>query len=105
MVKNSKSNRRPAPAEEGAMGLTEAFHPVGSDGFTTAMAPVGKGADPASSVASEEITVGPGATMEEIDLADGEPADGEGLSVGEAFADEGAFEDFYAGRPVPPAED
>ena len=94
MVKNSKSNRRPAPAEEGAMGLTEAFHPVGSDGFTTAMAPVGKGADPASSVASEEITVGPGATMEEIDLADGEPADGEGLSVGEAFADEGAFEDF-----------
>lgn len=104
MVKNSKSNRRPAPAEEGAMGLTEAFHPVGSDGFTTAMAPVGKDADPASSVASEEITVGSGATMEEIDLADGEPADGEGLSVGEAFADEGAFEDFYAGRPVPPAE-
>ena len=86
-------------ADGNAMGLTEAFHPVADDGFTTAMAPV-DGAEPAGSIEGEEVAVGPEGAFEEVDLADGEPVNDEGLAAGESFADEEAFDDFYAGRPL-----
>ena len=84
------------------MGLTEAFHPIAPDGFTSSFSPVeGEG----SSVADDELVVGRAGAFEEVDLADGAPVNDEGLAAGESFADEGAFEDFYAGRPVPDAKD
>ena len=45
MVRRSKRNRDAGiSADDGnAMGLTEAFHPVSADGFTTAMPPVDEG--------------------------------------------------------------
>ncbi|MEC4183342.1 histone-lysine N-methyltransferase [Adlercreutzia sp. R21] len=102
MVKKSTNgqNRRPeADADGNAMGLTEAFHPIASDGFTTAMPPMGG----AGSVEEERIVAGPEGTFEEVDLG-GEPLDDEGLAAGESFGNEAAFEDFYAGRPLPDDE-
>ncbi|MCR2036293.1 histone-lysine N-methyltransferase [Adlercreutzia mucosicola] len=99
MVKNNANEpgRRPSEDADGnAMGLTEAFHPVASDGFTTVMKPAGE----AGSVESEEVTAGPAGTFEEVDLGDGEPLDDEGLAAGESFGNEEAFDDFYAGRPA-----
>lgn len=92
----------PSAPDGNAMGLTEAFHPISPDGFTSSLAPVdGEG----SSVAGDELVVGREGAFEEVDLADGAPVDDEGLPAGESFADEGAFEDFYAGRPVPEAKE
>ncbi len=105
MAKKRISGKRagaPSAPDGNAMGLTEAFHPVASDGFTSSFSPVeGEG----SSVADDELVVGRAGAFEEVDLADGAPVNDEGLAAGESFADEGAFEDFYAGRPVPDAKD
>ena len=43
MVRRSKRNRDVSADDGNAMGLTEAFHPVSADGFTTAMPPMGEG--------------------------------------------------------------
>lgn len=88
MVKNSKHDR---PA--GAAAPTVGPRPAAGDGA----------AAPAGSVEAEEVAAGPAGVFEEIDLADGEPADGEGLPAGESFGDEAAFDDFYAGRDAAPA--
>ncbi|MEY8460840.1 histone-lysine N-methyltransferase [Eggerthellaceae bacterium 24-137] len=89
-------DRTDSAPDGNAMGLTKAFHPIASDGFTAAMPTVGEG----SSVDGAEISAGPEGVVEEIDLADGVAVDDEGLSAGESFGDEDAFDDFYAGRPV-----
>lgn len=108
MVRNSKREERGRHSgpSENPMGLTEAFHPISSDGFTTAMAPI-DGVDAGeSSVEGETIIAGPEETFAEVDLRDEQGLDNEGLAAGEAFPDEEAFENFYAGRPVhsePPA--
>ena len=39
MVRRSKRNRDVSADDGNAMGLTEAFHPVSADGFTTAQLP------------------------------------------------------------------
>ena len=99
MVKNNANEpgRRPSEDADGnAMGLTEAFHPIASDGFTTVMKPVGE----TGSVESEEVIEGAEGTFEEVDLGDSEPLDDEGLAAGESFGNEEAFDDFYAGRPA-----
>ncbi len=105
MAKKRISGKRagaPSAPDGNAMGLTEAFHPIAPDGFTSSFSPVeGEG----SSVADDELVVGRAGAFEEVDLADGAPVNDEGLAAGESFADEGAFEDFYAGRPVPDAKD
>lgn len=99
------SRERQGDAADGnAMGLTEAFHPIASDGFTTAMTPLPDESDE-SSIAADEVVLGSAGAFEEVDLADEAPVDGEGLAAGESFADEGAFEDFYAGRPLAQAQD
>ena len=99
MVRRSKRNRDAGiSADDGnAMGLTEAFHPVSADGFTTAMPPVDEGD---GSVVGEDIVVDEEGVFEEVDLGDGEVLDDEGLAAGESFPDEAVFEDFYAGRPL-----
>ena len=99
MVRRSKRNRDAGiSADDGnAMGLTEAFHPVSADGFTTAMPPVDEGD---GSVVGEYIVVDEEGVFEEVDLGDGEVLDDEGLAAGESFPDEAVFEDFYAGRPL-----
>ena len=99
MVRRSKRNRDAGiSADDGnAMGLTEAFHPVSADGFTTAMPPVDEGD---GSVVGEDIVVDEEGVFEEVDLGDGEVLDDEGLPAGESFPDEAVFEDFYAGRPL-----
>lgn len=99
MVRRSKRNRDAGvSADDGnAMGLTEAFHPVSEDGFTTAMPPVGEGRD---SIVAEDVVAGEDGVFEEVDLGDGETLDDEGLPAGESFPDEEAYEDFYAGRPL-----
>lgn len=108
MVKKQPTGSSPRPDEEAdgnAMGLTEAFRPVASDGFTTAMPPVGTvEGGPRASVEGAEIVAGPEGTFESADLADGEAVDGEGLPYGESFGTEAAFEDFYAGRPLQAAD-
>ena len=40
MVRRSKRNRDVSADDGNAMGLTEAFHPVSADGFTTAKSPM-----------------------------------------------------------------
>lgn len=92
-------DRSNSAADGNAMGLTEAFHPVSADGFTTAMAPVPSAAAEGS-IEGDEVIEGAAGTFEEVDLADGAPVNDEGLVAGESFADEDAFEDFYAGRPL-----
>lgn len=103
MVKKQPIGSNPRPSEEAdgnAMGLTEAFRPVASDGFTTAMSPIGSElSESSSSVEELEVVSDPKGTFEEVDFADGEDLDGEGLPHGESFGTEAAFEDFYAGRP------
>ena len=93
MVRRSKRNRDAGiSADDGnAMGLTEAFHPVSADGFTTAMPPVDEGD---GSVVGEDIVVDEEGVFEEVDLGDGEVLDDEGLAAGESFPDEAVFEDF-----------
>lgn len=105
MAKKRISGKRagaPSAPDGNAMGLTEAFHPIAPDGFTSSFSPV---EDEGSSVTDDELVVGRAGAFEEVDLADGAPVNDEGLTAGESFADEGAFEDFYAGRPVPDAKD
>lgn len=99
MVRRSKRNRDAGiSADDGnAMGLTEAFHPVSADGFTTAMPPVDEGD---GSIIGEDVVVDEEGVFEEVDLGDGEVLDDEGLPAGESFPDEAVFEDFYAGRPL-----
>ena len=99
MVRRSKRNRDAGiSADDGnAMGLTEAFHPVSADGFTTAMPPVDEGD---GSIIGEDVVVDEEGVFEEVDLGDGEALDDEGLPAGESFPDEAVFEDFYAGRPL-----
>ncbi len=91
-------DRSQSAPDGNAMGLTEAFPPVSSDGFTTVMAAVDGSGE--SSVEGEEIVAGSEGVLEEVDLADGAPLDDEGLPAGESFGDEEAFDDFYAGRPL-----
>lgn len=102
MVRRSKRNRDAGiSADDGnAMGLTEAFHPVSADGFTTAMPPVDEGD---GSIIGEDVVDEEG-VFEEVDLGDGEVLDDEGLPAGESFPDEGAYENFYAGRPLDDSE-
>lgn len=95
MVRKSKRDREQGAEDGNAMGLTEAFHPVSADGFTTAMAPLDEGGD---TVVADDIVVGEEGVFEEVDLGDGEALDEEGLPAGESFPDEEAYEDFYAGR-------
>lgn len=105
MVKKSANGQDRSKAADGnAMGLTEAFHPIASDGFTSVMPPAAS----AGSIEGERVVAGPEGVLEEVDLA-GDPVDDEGLAPGESFGNETAFEDFYAGRApaaeqdVPPA--
>ena len=97
MVRRSKRNRDVSADDGNAMGLTEAFHPVSADGFTTAMPPMGEGD---GSIIEEDVVVDEEGVFEEVDLGDGEALDDEGLPAGESFPDEAVFEDFYAGRPL-----
>ena len=97
MVRRSKRNRDVSADDGNAMGLTEAFHPVSADGFTTAMPPMGEGD---GSIIGEDVVVDEEGVFEEVDLGDGEALDDEGLPSGESFPDEAVFEDFYAGRPL-----
>ena len=97
MVRRSKRNRDVSADDGNAMGLTEAFHPVSADGFTTAMPPMGEGD---GSIIGEDVVVDEEGVFEEVDLGDGEALDDEGLPAGESFPDEAVFEDFYAGRPL-----
>ena len=99
MVRRSKRNRDAGiSADDGnAMGLTEAFHPVSADGFTTAMPPVDEGD---GSIIGEDVVGDEEGVFEEVDLGDGEVLDDEGLPAGESFPDEAVFEDFYAARPL-----
>ena len=93
MVRRSKRNRDVSADDGNAMGLTEAFHPVSADGFTTAMPPMGEGD---GSIIEEDVVVDEEGVFEEVDLGDGEALDDEGLPAGESFPDEAVFEDFYA---------
>ncbi len=70
MVRRSKRNRDAGiSADDGnAMGLTEAFHPVSVDGFTTAMPPVDEGD---GSIIGEDVVVDEEGVFEEVDLGDG----------------------------------
>ncbi|MEC4294536.1 histone-lysine N-methyltransferase [Adlercreutzia shanghongiae] len=97
MVRKSKHGRTPEETDGNAMGLTEAFHPVSDDGFTTAMAPLDESG---ASLVGEEVVAGPDGAFEAFDLNDGEQLDDEGLPEGESFPDEEAYKDFYAGRPL-----
>ena len=54
MVRRSKRNRDVSADDGNAMGLTEAFHPVSADGFTTAMPPMGEGD---GSIIEEDVVV------------------------------------------------
>lgn len=79
MVRRSKRNRDAGiSADDGnAMGLTEAFHPVSADGFTTAMPPVDEGD---GSIIGEDVVVDEEGVFEEVDLGDGEVLDDRGLA-------------------------
>ena len=76
MVRRSKRNRDVSADDGNAMGLTEAFHPVSADGFTTAMPPMGEGD---GSIIEEDVVVDEEGVFEEVDLGDGEALDDEGL--------------------------
>ena len=91
MVRRSKRNRDVSADDGNAMGLTEAFHPVSADCFTTAMPPMGEGD---GSIIGEDVVVDEEGVFEEVDLGDGEALDDEGLPAGESFPDEAVFEDF-----------
>ncbi|MFR5091572.1 MAG: hypothetical protein ACLTDR_05730 [Adlercreutzia equolifaciens] len=91
MVRRSKRNRDVSADDGNAMGLTEAFHPVSADGFTTAMPPMGEGD---GSIIEEDVVVDEEGVFEEVDLGDGEALDDEGLPAGESFPDEAVFEDY-----------